>query len=199
VSMKSMTRALLTSLSVLVSGCGVASQGQSSSLVEIISLAGGSVTESGKAPTFSQFLLSDVRTKGSVFDDLGQVTMIMHLKDPGTPVNANAPSALNDVTFTHYHVVYRRTDGRNTPGVDVPYAFDSAATFTVSSTNTTAAFELVRHVAKEEAPLASLVVNNAVLITTIADVTFYGKDQGGKNVSVTGSIQVTFGDFADPS
>lgn len=106
---------------------------------------------------------------------------------------------MNDVTFTHYHVVYRRTDGRNTPGVDVPYAFDSAATFTVSSTNTTAAFELVRHVAKEEAPLASLVVNNAVLITTIADVTFYGKDQGGKNVSVTGSIQVTFGDFADPS
>ena len=34
-----MTRALLTSLSVLVSGCGVASQGQSSSLVEIVSLA----------------------------------------------------------------------------------------------------------------------------------------------------------------
>ena len=124
-SMKSMTRALLTSLSVLVSGCGVASQGQSSSQVEIVSLAGGSVTESGKAPTFSQFLLSDVRTKGFVFDDLGQVTMIMHLKDPGTPVAANAPSVLNDVTFTHYHVAYRRTDGRNTPGVDVPYAFDS--------------------------------------------------------------------------
>jgi len=115
------------------------------------------------------------------------------------PIAANAPSALNDVTFTHYHVVYRRTDGRNTPGVDVPYAFDSAATFTVSTTNTTASFELVRHVAKEEAPLASLFVNNAVLITTIADVTFYGKDQAGKNVSVTGSIQVTFGDFADPA
>ena len=27
----------------------------------------------------------------------------------------------------------------------------------------------------------------------------YGKDQAGKNVSVTGSIQVTFGDFADPT
>ncbi len=28
--------------------------------------------------------------------------------------------------------IYRRSDGRNTPGVDVPYAFDGAVTFTVA-------------------------------------------------------------------
>jgi hypothetical protein len=197
--MKSMTCALLTALSVLVSGCGVADQGQSSSLVKIVSLGAASVTKSGTPPTgFSQFLLSDVVTNNSVFDDLGQVTMVVALKDPGTPTATNAPGPLNDVTFTRYHVAYRRSDGRNTPGVDVPYPFDSAATFTVNTTNTSAVFEIVRHVAKEEAPLSSLVTNSAVLITTIADVTFYGKDQGGKNVAVTGSIQVTFGDFADP-
>jgi hypothetical protein len=102
------------------------------------------------------------------------------------------------VTFTRYRVAYRRADGRNTPGVDVPYPFDGAATFTVvGSQGGTGVFELVRHVAKAEAPLASL-ANNFTVITTIADVTFYGKDQAGNNVTVTGSIQVDFGDFADP-
>ena len=48
---------------------------------------------------------------------------------------------------------YIRADGRNTPGVDVPYGFDGALTATVSG-STTVGFELVRHIAKEEAPLA---------------------------------------------
>jgi hypothetical protein len=33
----------------------------------------------------------------------------------------------------------------------------------------------------------------------VADVTFYGKDLGGKNVAVTGSIGINFGDFGDPT
>jgi len=195
--MKSMTFALLTSLSVLVSGCGVAEQGPSASLVSITQLQAGrgstTTTTFAGAP-----LLSDVITNGSVFDDLGQVTMSMRLKDPGVPGITNAPSPLNDVTFTRYHVAYRRSDGRNTPGVDVPFAFDGASTFTVSSQGGTATFELVRHVAKAEAPLKALVADFTV-ITTIADVTFFGKDQAGKNVTITGSIQVNFGDFADPT
>jgi hypothetical protein len=95
-------------------------------------------------------------------------------------------------------VSYRRSDGRNVQGVDVPYAFDSAVTFTIGSSGGTGVFELVRHVAKFEAPLAAL-NSSSVIITTIADVTFYGKDQAGNDVAVTGSIQVSFGDFADPA
>jgi hypothetical protein len=198
--MKSMTCALLAALSVLVSGCGVAEQGQSSSLVTITSLqaARGS---SGTVTFTTGPLLSDVCQGAptcSVFDDLGQVTMDVFLKDPGTPTSTNAPSDLNSVTFTQFHVTYRRADGRNTPGVDVPFPFDSAVTFTVTASAASATFELVRHEAKFEAPLKALADDNTI-ITTIADITFYGKDQAGKNVAVTGSIQVNFGNFADPS
>ena len=85
-----------------------------------------------------------------------------------------------------------------TPGVDVPYGFDSAVTFTVAPGQTASAgFELVRHIAKEEAPLVSLAANDD-LITTIAQVTFYGKDHAGNDVTASGSIGITFGNFGDP-
>jgi hypothetical protein len=82
--------------------------------------------------------------------------------------------------------------------VDVPYAFDGAATFTVAPEGSSiGGFTLVREVAKREAPLATL-VSGSTLITTIAYVTFYGRDQAGNDVSVTGLIEVTFGNFGDP-
>jgi hypothetical protein len=65
----------------------------------------------------------------------------------------------------------------------------------------TLGFELVRHVAKAESPLVQL-ANSAVrttIITTIADVTFYGQDLVGNEIQATGSIQVDFGNFADSS
>ena len=55
----------------------------------------------------------------------------------------------NEITITRYHVSYRRADGRNTQGVDVPYAFDGAATATVPATgNVSIGFELVRQVGR---------------------------------------------------
>ncbi len=201
-STKSITFALLTGLSMAAAGCGVAEQGQSSSLVVIESLQAASIQKAGTQPALGGFLLSDVcvLNNGSctIFDDVGSVTMNVRLKDPGSPGVTNGPSPLNDVTFTRYHVEYVRADGRNVPGVDVPFPFDSAVTFTATAAGSTASFELVRHLAKVEAPLAAL-ANDLKIITTIANVTFYGKDQGGKNVAVTGSIQVSFGNFADPA
>ena len=41
-------------------------------------------------------------------------------------------------------------------------------------------------------------LGGSVLISTIANVTFYGHDQTGIPVSVTGSISVNFADWADP-
>ena len=49
----------------------------------------------------------------------------------------------------------------------------------------TIGFQLVRHTAKEESPLVQL-KTNGVIITTIADVTFYGRDQVGNDISATG-------------
>ena len=101
------------------------------------------------------------------------------------------------MTITRYRVVYRRTDGRNTPGVDVPYPFDGAVTGTVPTSGTIAlAFQLVRLVAKHEAPLVQLKFNS-IFIDTIADLSFYGQDRVGNEISATGSILIEFGDFGD--
>jgi hypothetical protein len=74
---------------------------------------------------------------------------------------------------------------------------DGALTVTIQPNATvTAAFELVRHTAKIEAPLVQL-VSTTNIITTIATVTFYGKDQVGNDIAVTGTITVDFGNFGD--
>lgn len=145
------------------------------------------------SPTFSGTLQSDVVTAGSVFSDSGRVTMRLIMKDVLT-----APTAVNAVTINRYRVTFRRSDGRNTAGVDVPHPFDTAVTFTVApGVSTQRSFELIRHNAKFEAPLLGL-INAFVTLSTIADVTFFGRDQAGNELSATGSIGIQFGNFADP-
>jgi hypothetical protein len=157
----------------------------------------------GLTGTFAGTLLSDVRTSSGVFNDGGRAVFRLSLKDIGTPTAPSTPTSNHEVTITRYRVVYRRADGRNTPGVDVPYPFDGGVTVTVPRTgNIAVTFELVRHAAKEEPPLSQLVANGATLppvISTVTDVTFYGRDQVGNEVSATGSILIDFGDFADPA
>ena len=59
-------------------------------------------------------------------------------------------------------------------------------------------FELVRHQAKLEPPLKNLAGFGGLgFISTIAEVTFYGRDQNGNEVTVTGNLDVQFGDFGD--
>jgi hypothetical protein len=127
-----------------------------------------------------------------IYNDSGEVDLRALQKN----VSATAPTTNSEVTINRYHVAYRRADGRNTPGVDVPYGFDGAATGTTVGGKLVLKFEMVRHVAKLESPLIELGTNYAV-ITTIAEVTFYGRDQVGNDVTVSGNIQVDFGNFAD--
>ena len=135
----------------------------------------------------------------TVFGDSGQVILSSALKDIGTTGVPAAPTTNNQVTITRYHVAYVRADGRNVEGVDVPYAFDGAVTGTVAvGGSLTLGFELVRNIAKQEAPLMQL-QSSATILTTIANVTFYGTDLVGNEVDVTGSITVEFGNFGDPA
>ena len=198
----------LLALALAASGCGeVARSGRSPVQVVIQSLVGAS----GAAPDeLGNPVLSDIITNvtspapcsatspcATFFNDLGEVTMSLVLKDPGQPGLPASPSDLNQVTFTRYRVSYRRSDGRSQQGVDVPYAFDSAVTFTVPAQGTVSVgFELVRNIAKREAPLLALRESGAIL-STVADVSFYGADQAGNEITVTGSIAVNFGNFAD--
>ncbi len=178
--------------------CGsLTRQGTSASYLVVTQL----LAESGGDPgEFGGTLFSDVITVvedvAGVYADTGRVTLTLGLKDPGAPTSPNAPSANNAITIDRYRVEYIRADGRNTPGVDVPYAFDSAIGFTVAG-EATHSFEIVRHTAKQEAPLAALSANG-VIINTIARVTFYGHDQTGRSVIATGQIGIEFGNFADP-
>lgn len=135
----------------------------------------------------------------TVFEDNGQVVLRAALKDQGTSNSAAMPTPVNAITVTRYRVVYKRTDGRNTEGVDVPYAFDGAATATIDSTGGALVFSIVRLQAKIEAPLKALVENGgSQVISTIAEITFYGRDQAGNAVSVTGMISINFADWGDP-
>ena len=124
----------------------------------------------------------------TIFNDPGTASLTVIMKD----VTVVAPSSNNRVTITRVHVEYRRADGRNTPGVDVPFPFDGAATATIAAGATgSVAFELVRHDAKLESPLVQLNFNLEV-INVIADVTFYGHDQVGNELSASGNIFIAF-------
>ena len=192
-STKSITFALLTALSMAAAGCGVAEQGRAPAVVRVDSLeaaAGGATIG-----TFGGYLHSDVQTNAGVFNDVGRVTLSMVLRDPGAPGVANTPSELNSITVTHYRVVYRRTDGRNTQGVDVPFSFDSGMTISIPATGTgQQTFDIVRVSAKREAPLLALVTSFQTL-DVIADVTFFGKDMHNNDVMASGSIGITFANY----
>jgi len=169
-------------------------------VIDTLSAARGSVPA-----TFTATLSSDVITNviqpapcstatpcPTTFNDLGRAVLSLAMKNVSVE-----PTTNNQVTIRRYRVDYTRTDGRNVQGVDVPYGFDGAATVTiVPGASATVGFEIVRNAAKQEAPLVQL-INGSNTIDAIATVTFYGTDQVGNDVSVSGAIRVTFGNFAD--
>jgi hypothetical protein len=170
--------------------CGdVARTGRSPVLLVIEEMSAASGADPG---TMGGFLLSDVQTMvertiegetvlvPTIFNDVAQASVRIVTKDQG-PSGTN-PSTLNSVTLNRYRISYKRADGRNTP-----------------ETLVTVPFEMVRHQAKLEQPLRSLVgLGGRVFISTIAEVTFYGSDLAGNDIQATGTISVSFGDYADP-
>jgi hypothetical protein len=182
--------------------CGdVSRTGRAPAFLVIDTLRGSSGAAAG---AFGDTLQSDVVTGGSVFEDLGQVQLRVLLRDQGSPGSTAGPSNLNWLKINRYRVVFKRADGRNTPGVDVPYPFDGAITTTVTNQPQFTTFVLVRAQSKVEAPLFALRSSNgsfgggAAIISAIADVTFYGEDLAGNGFAETAAISVNFADWADP-
>ena len=196
-----MKRTVIAGLVLLSVACGdMTRQGTSPAYLQVTNLDAASGAE---PEGFDNVLSSDVITvvdedtgQTTIYEDTGRVTFTLALKDPGSAGNPASPSVANAITINRYRVRYIRSDGRNTPGVDVPYPFDGAFTVTVSSTGQ-ATFSLVRAQAKAEAPLSAL-AGNGVIISTIAEVTFYGYDQTGREVIATGNIGVNFANWGDP-
>jgi len=185
--------------------CGDAVTQSKSPMLLVVNTLEAAPTGGHGANTFTGNLLSDVIVLATtpapctptspcptVFNDIGRVTLASQPKNITIQ-----PTSNNQVTINRYHVDFVRADGHNTPGVDVPFSFDGSVTGTIPETGTLQlTFELVRHTAKEESPLAQL-ANNPNILHTIARVTFYGQDLVGNAISVSGSMSVDFGNFGD--
>jgi hypothetical protein len=197
--------AVAAMLGACATSCGsVVRQGRSPVYLQVDSM---SAQRGGLSGPFTNPIASDVITNvtapapctatspcPTVFSDPGQAVLRGQLKDVTSPTG---PTANNDITITRYRVAYQRADGRRLEGIDVPYSFQGATTATVRvGSPSTLPFELVRVVAKKETPLVNL-VNSADVVTMIAEVTFFGRDMVGRDVSVTGYVQIDFGNFGD--
>jgi hypothetical protein len=207
-SLTALAVAALGLLPLAASCTSAQTAGKSSSYLIIESLtAAPGATPSQQAGVLSSDVLTFVKKTvngqetlvPTVFGDGAEARFRLGMKDPGTAQSPNNPTSSNFITVTRYHVVFIRSDGRNTQGVDVPFAFDGAATGTVTDAGGGVGFTIVRNQAKEEAPLQALIGGGgARFISTIAEVTFYGTDQAGREVSVVGRISVNFADWGDP-
>ncbi len=114
----------------LTASCGEMSrQGTASSYLIVTVFEGASGAEPNE---FGGTLLSDVLTVvddvPTFFNDIGRVTFRLALKDPGSSESQLNPTANNFITINRYHVKFRRADGHNIQGTDVPYEFDGAFT-----------------------------------------------------------------------
>lgn len=149
---------------------------------------------SGGGTTFTSSLESDVLIGGQAVRDVGRAVIRVEMKNA---LSTTAPTAISNVTINRYRVRYRRTDGQNREGIDVPYGFDGGTTQTITVGGSgTVQFDLVRAQSKLEPPLRTLSGGGGLLIiSAIAEVTFYGRDQAGNEVSVSGTIDVRFADF----
>jgi hypothetical protein len=129
-----------------------------------------------------------------VCPDRAQVIVAVRFKNPQIPT----PSVPNAVFLESYEVKYTRTDGRGTEGIDVPYRITGNLTLAVDASDTEnaeVAIEVVRRQAKLEPPLST--INQNALLTTMAEITLYGKTTSGQRVTSSGRMQITFADYGE--
>ena len=109
------------------------------------------------------------------------------------------PTDLNDLIVTRYRVTYQRADGRNKPGVDVPFPFDGSLNIHVPVNDEGAGeFTLVRAQAKLEEPLFSLRNGGAEgELSVTAFIEFWAHDLIGRGVRTTATYPINFADWAD--
>ncbi len=175
---------------------------RSASLLIIDSVEGVAGALGGGGGTTGVPLFSDVLTcnedhsKCEVVNDNATVTFRNQFMQVGAGTGL-PPTYLNDIVVTQYRVDYFRPNGRNVPGVDVPYGIDGTMTVNVTrNTTTDGSITVVRHEAKKEPPLHELLTDGTEgVITANAAMKFYGHDIAGRTVSATGYLEIHFADF----
>ncbi len=147
----------------------------------------------------STTVFSDVLTAGSIINDNGVAKVTAELFDQS--ISNDSATAYQNVVVDQIDVEFRRTDGLNTEGVDVPFSFTQPMNILVAiGAEVDIPFVLIRHVAKLETPLIELRewVNQEKVLQLVAKVTIHGKDVSGHRINpVSGYINVWCSNFAD--
>ena len=121
---------------VTASGCGsdLLRTGRGPAILAINSFT----ITNGATDIDGSFLLSDVLTLveqqvngvsvrvPTIFNDTAVASISVLAKNPDATT-----SPINSVTITRYRITFRRADGRNTPGVDVPFGWDGGVSVTI--------------------------------------------------------------------
>lgn len=133
-----------------------------------------------------------------VFNDNADINFANQFLQVG-PGAGFGNSFLNDIVVNRYRVDYFRPNGRNTPGVDVPYGIDGTMNIRVPVDGVaTAGIIVVRHESKHEPPLSELDNGSGEhIITAQAEIKFFGQDLAGRTVSATGFLEIHFGNFGE--
>jgi hypothetical protein len=186
---------VLIIVALLLASC-VAKENDSTSgsFLIINSLTGNDL----KGAAGSTTVFSDVLNAGSVVNDSAVAEVNAQIYDPAKTADI---SYFNNVVVDQIDVEFKRTDGRNVEGVDVPYRFTQPMNWVIAvNTPGKIPFVLIRHVAKLEAPLLALreVPSQTFVLQLVAKVTVHGKDLGGHRVApVSGYLTVWCANFAD--
>lgn len=134
-----------------------------------------------------------------VFNDDALITFTNEFLQIGPGAGVGAPNFINDIIVHRYRVDYFRPNGRNTPGVDVPFGIDGTMNVRVPVNGTgSGTIVVVRHEAKKEPPLEELVNGPSEgTLTAQAQIKFFGQDISGRTVSATGFLEIHFAEFGE--
>lgn len=140
---------------------------------------------------------SDVEiSTGAVCPDIVPLRVENHFKNP----NVTATGFRHDFTIERYEVHYFRSDGRATPGIDVPFAISgNVSKEVIEESATTLNLEVVRRQAKVEPPLKNLENGgSAFVVTMFAEITLHARTTTGEVLNpVTGRLQIDFANYGD--
>ncbi len=191
----SMLMAVLAVAFALTACNPIENETRSASMLVVVNLFGTDLEGND-----SNFLESDVLYQTTetttIYADHGIGRLGAQLLDP---LSITGPSHLNAITVDRYLVSYTRSDGRNVPGVDVPYPFEGQLSATIGVGQTLdVSLTLVRAAAKMEPPLVNLHEGRDVGVLTVhAQVDFFGRDQVGHAVKATGYLTIYFANYVN--
>jgi hypothetical protein len=132
----------------------------------------------------------------TVFNDNAEIDFaVQFLQNPPAP----GGSFINDMVVNRYRVDYIRPNGRNTPGVDVPFGIDGTMNIRVPVNGTAnASIVVVRHEAKREPPLSNLDIEPGEgVLTANAQMKFFGQDLAGRTASAIGFLEIHFANYGE--